>query len=121
MMDERAGTSTFSEGRLKGWNTGAGVRWQDKVAFGFPIINDPTFGIVPDVRHPYYGPSDTSYDAWVGYSRKFRKVSWKVQLNVRNIGVGNELIPISAQPDGSVNSWRIRESQTWSLRNTFTF
>ena len=113
---------TFSnEGRLKGWNTGAGVRWQDKIAYGFPIINDPTFGIVPDVRHPYYGPAETSFDAWIGYGRKFRKVSWKVQLNVRNIGVGNELIPVGAQPDGSVNSWRIREAQTWSLRNTFTF
>jgi hypothetical protein len=44
-----------------------------------------------------------------------------VQLNVRNLGVGNELIPVSAQPDGTPNSWRIRESQAWSLRNTFTF
>lgn len=112
---------TFTQERLKGFSVGGGVRWQDKQAFGFPIINDPTFGVVPDVRHPYYSPSDTSYDAWIGYSRKFKRVNWKVQLNVRNIGVGNELIPISAQPDGSVASWRIRESQTWSLRNTFTF
>jgi hypothetical protein len=35
--------------------------------------------------------------------------------------VGEELIPVSAQPDGTPNSWRIRESQTWSLRNTFAF
>lgn len=112
---------TFTEGKLKGWSTGGGVRWQDKIAYGFPIINDPTYGIVPDIKHPYYGPVDISYDAWLGYGRKFRKVSWRVQLNVRNIGVGNELVPVSAQPDGSVNSWRIRESQTWSLRNTFTF
>lgn len=111
----------FSEGRLKGWSTGASVRWQDKVAYGFPIINDPAFGIVPDVRHPYYGPTDTSIDAWIGYSRKLRNVSWKVQLNVRNIGVGDELIPVGAQPDGTPNRWRIRESQTWTLRNTFTF
>jgi hypothetical protein len=110
-----------SDGRLKGWNVGGGIRWQDKVAYGFPIIDDPVFGIVPDVQNPYYGPADTSYDAWIGYNRKFRKVTWRVQLNVRNIGVGDELIPVGAQPDGSVNSWRIRESQTWSLRNTFTF
>jgi len=35
--------------------------------------------------------------------------------------VGDELIPVSAQPDGSVAAWRIREAQTWTLRNTFTF
>ncbi|HEY1111348.1 MAG TPA: TonB-dependent receptor plug domain-containing protein [Opitutaceae bacterium] len=113
---------TFAnDGKLKGFSVGGGVRWQDKVAYGFPIINDPTFGIVPDVRNPYYGPTDTSFDAWIGYGRKFKKVAWRVQLNVRNIGVGDELIPVGAQPDGSVNSWRIRETQSFSLRNTFTF
>ena len=112
---------TFGEGRLKGFSVGGGVRWQDQLVYGFPIVNDPTFGIVPDIRNPYYGPAQSSYDAWVGYRRKFEKFGWSVQLNVRNIGVGDELIPVSAQPDGTPNSWRIREAQTWSLRNTFTF
>jgi hypothetical protein len=112
---------TFGEGPFKGFNVGGGIRWQDQLVYGFPIINDPAFGIVPDIKNPYYGPSQTSYDAWIGYRRKFQKFSWSVQLNVRNIGVGNELIPVSAQPDGTPNSWRIREAQTWSLRNTFTF
>ncbi|HWA26524.1 MAG TPA: TonB-dependent receptor plug domain-containing protein [Lacunisphaera sp.] len=113
---------TFSkDSRLNGFNVGGGVRWQDKLVYGFPIVDDPTFGIVPDIHHPYYAPTQTNYDAWIGYRRKFEKFDWQVQLNVRNIGVGNELIPVSAQPDGSVNAWRIRESQTWSLRNTFTF
>jgi outer membrane receptor protein involved in Fe transport len=112
---------TFSEGRLKGFNVGGGVRWQDKLVYGYPIINDAQFGIVPDIRHPYYAPSETSFDAWIGYRRKFDQFTWNIQLNVRNIGVGNELVAVGAQPDGSVNSWRIRGSQTWSLRNTFTF
>ncbi len=54
------------------------------------------------------------------YSRRFEKFDWKARLNVRNIGVGNELIPVASQPDGSIASWRIRESQSWSLRNTLT-
>jgi hypothetical protein len=112
---------TFGEGRLKGFSIGGGVRWQDELVYGFPIIDDAAFGIVPDIRNPYHGPSQTSYDAWVGYRRKFQRFSWSVQLNVRNIGVGNELIPVSAQPDGTPNSWRIREAQTWSLRSTFAF
>ncbi len=112
---------SFSEGRFKGFNVGAGVRWQDKVAIGAPIIMHPVFGPAPDVRNPYYGPSETNYDAWVGYRRKFERFNWSIQLNVRNIGVGNELIPVSAQPDGSIAGWRIAPSQNWSLRNTFSF
>ncbi|HEU5081062.1 MAG TPA: TonB-dependent receptor plug domain-containing protein [Opitutaceae bacterium] len=112
---------TFSEGFLDGFNVGMGVRWQDRAAIGTPIISDPVFGPSPDVRHPYYAPSETNYDAWIGYRHKFRHFSWAVQLNVHNIGVGNELIPVSAQPDGSIAGWRIAASQYWSLRNTFTF
>jgi hypothetical protein len=112
---------TFGEGRLKGFGVGGGVRWQGRVVYGFPIINDPSFGIVPDIKNPFYGPSQTNYDAWVSYRRKFEKFTWSAQVNVRNLGVGNELIPVSAQPDGTPNSWRIREAQTWSLRSTFSF
>jgi hypothetical protein len=112
---------SFNEGRLKGFSVGGGVRWQDKLVYGYPIIDDPEFGIVPDIHHPYYAPSETSYDAWIGYRRKFAKFNWSIQLNVRNIGVGNELVAVGAQPDGSVNSWRIRGAQAWSLRNTFSF
>jgi len=38
-----------------------------------------------------------------------------------NIGVGNKLIPINAQPDGTPNSWRIAESQKWTLTNRVNF
>jgi hypothetical protein len=112
---------TFSEGRLKGFSIGGGVRWQDKIAIGFPIAVHPVFGISPDVKNPYYGPRETNYDAWIGYGKKFRRFNWRIQLNVQNIGVGDELIPVSAQPDGSINSWRIAAEQSWTLRNTFTF
>jgi hypothetical protein len=109
------------EGLLKGFNVGAGVRWQDKIAQGFPIIVHPDFGVAPDVRHPHYGPAETNVDGWVGYRRKFKRVNWNVQVNVRNIGVGKELIPVSANPDGTVGTWRIAPEQVWTLRNTFTF
>lgn len=116
---------TFRNGPFKGFNIGGGIRWQDKVAIGAPIIvdfeTDPVFGIAPDPENPYYGPSETNFDAHIGYTRKFRTFTWSVQLNVRNIGIGDELIPVSAQPDGSIASWRIRAEETWSLRSTFTF
>jgi hypothetical protein len=112
---------SFSEGRLKGFNVGLGARWQDKSAIGAPIIEHPLFGVAPDVRNPYYAPSEMNYDAWVGYRRKFKNFDWRIQVNVKNIGVGDDLIPIVAQPDGSISGWRIAPSQSWTLRNTFSF
>jgi hypothetical protein len=73
------------------------------------------------VAHPYYGAAETNYDAWVGYRKKFKHVDWRVQLNVYNIGVGKELIPVGAQPDGSIAAWRIAPEQRFKLTNTFTF
>lgn len=112
---------SFTEGPFRGFNVGLGVRWQDEVAIGAPIIDHPIFGPAPDVTNPYYGPSETNVDAWVGYTRKFEHFDWRIQLNVRNIGVGNELIPVGAQPDGSIAGWRIAPTQSWTIRNTFSF
>jgi hypothetical protein len=44
-----------------------------------------------------------------------------VQLNVRNLGVNRKLIPVAAQPDGSIAAYRIAEPMTWTLTNRFEF
>lgn len=112
----------FTEGIVRGFNVGAAARWQDKIAIGFPVIIDPVAGPIPDVKHPYYGPTEINYDAWVGYSRKlWNKYNWSVQLNLKNLGVGNELVPVNTQPDGTRNSWRIAEAQKWTLTSTVSF
>jgi hypothetical protein len=112
----------FTEGVARGFNVGAAVRWQDKVAIGFPVINDPAAGFIPDVKHPYFGGTETNYDGWIGYSRKlWNKYNWSLQLNVKNIGVGDKLIPVNAQPDGTLNSYRIAEPQKWTLTSTVSF
>lgn len=114
----------FKRGFLKGWNIGGGVRWQDKVAIGFPVVHvngDPALDRVPDVHNPYYGPRQTNYDLWIGYTRKFKKFTFKAQLNIKNVGVGEKLIPVEAQPDGSIAAWRIREPQYISMRTSFNF
>jgi len=80
-----------------------------------------TFNPVYDVAHPFYADDTTNYDAWIGYSRRLKHFRWSVQLNVRNIGVEKALIPVSAQPDGSVAAYRIAEPMTWTLSNTFNF
>lgn len=124
------GNYQFQDGRLKGWAIGTGVRWQDKAAIGYPVATfeddlSPSDGIdevsdvrVSDVRSPFYGPRETRYDAWVSYQTRLFKKKYPVrfQLNVRNIGIHDQLYPVVANPDGRVAVWGISESE----RYTFT-
>jgi hypothetical protein len=115
----------FTEGRLKGFNVGAALRWQSDVVIGYPPIPNPSnpTKILFDIANPYKGPAETDIDLWVGYGRKILndKVDWRIQANVRSLGKGNELIPITSQPDGSGAGYRIAPRQYWSLSNTFRF
>ena len=113
---------SFNQSFLKGWRVGGAYRWQDKSAIGYPVKVFPDGSGVYDVKRPFYGPTESNVDAWIGYSRKLgEKIRWSAQLNVRNIGVGNRLIPVSAQPDGTYDSMRIAEPQTWQLTTSFEF
>jgi outer membrane receptor protein involved in Fe transport len=113
---------SFTEGKLKGFNVGAGYRWMDKVAIGYPVIKESASKITFDLDNPYYGPKQDAIDLWVGYERKLTsKIDWRIQLNIRNLGDGNKLIPLSTQYDGTVAAWGIAPSQSWTLTNTFRF
>jgi len=114
----------FSEGRLKGVSVGGAVRWQSAVVTGYRPIPNPTdpSKISFDIANPYKGPAETDIDLWVGYGRKLSaKIDWRIQLNVRSIGKGDDLIPVTVQPDGSPAGYRIAPSQYWTLTNTFKF
>jgi TonB-dependent Receptor Plug Domain len=113
----------FDRGIAKGFNVGAGLRWEDKIIIGYkPVVGATADDISFDLNSPYMGPAETSFDFWIGYSRKiWRNIDWNIQLNVRNAFVGNELIPITVQPDGSPAGYRIKPPQIWSLTNTFKF
>lgn len=129
------GNYQFQGERLRGWGVGAGVRWQDKAAIGFPVATfesdlSPSDGItelsdlrISDVRNPIFGPTQTRFDAWVSYSGKlFRdRVPYKVQLNVRNLFTHDELVPVVANPDGSIPVWSIAEGRKFTLSARFSF
>jgi outer membrane receptor protein involved in Fe transport len=114
---------SFTQGRLKGFRIGGAYRWQDKAAIGFPVAVAPDGSAFYDVTRPFYGPTEGNVDGWIGYSRNIfgDRVRWSAQLNVRNIGKGDRLIPVSTQPDGTYDSLRIGEAQTWLLTNSFEF
>lgn len=109
---------SFTRGMLRGVGVGASYRWQDKVGIGYPVNSDSSFNITS----PYYGPAEDSFDLWVSYERKLsKKLNWKIQLNARNVGAKDGMIPITAEPDGSVAVARIKPVQEWFVTNTFSF
>jgi outer membrane receptor for ferric coprogen and ferric-rhodotorulic acid len=113
----------FRSGRLKGFSIGGAARWQDRVAIGFPATKNAAGAWVYDVRKPYYGSDEINYDAWLRYShRLFKdKIGWRVQLNVRDIFGSDDLIAVTAQPNGQVASARIPQPNKWTITNTFEF
>ncbi len=121
------GNYTFArDSLLGGWNVGGAARWQDKVAVGYPIIDVRQDGgtiAVPDLTRPYQGPAELKFDGWVGYTRRIwrERVRWSVQLNVRDLLNEDDLVPVMAQPDGSIASWVAPQGRVFNLRSTFEF
>lgn len=112
----------FREGRLKGWNIGGAARYQSAATLAYTPIQGPSY-IDYDLSKPYKDDAQIDFDLWVGYERRILrdKVNWRAQLNIANVGVGNELIPVTVQPDGTPAAWRIRPAQQIFLTNTFRF
>lgn len=113
----------IQSGRLANVNFGCAVRWQDKAAIGYyPKYNEVASIWVTDASNPIYGPSETDIDAWIGYQRVLKNgIDWSIQLNVRNLFADDDLIPIQANPDGTVAQARIPSETVWTLTNTFRF
>ena len=113
----------FDRGVLKNFNVGGGVRYESSIVIGYkPIAGATPDSISFDIANPYRGPSETNYDLWVGYGRKvWHNIDWSVQFNVRNLGVGNKLVPVTTEPDGTPATYRIRAPQVMYLTNTFKF
>jgi len=113
----------FRTGKLKGFSIGGAARWQDRVAIGFPAKRNEAGAWVYDVSNPYYGSDDLKFDAWLRYGRRAfgDKVRWSIQLNVRDLMAGDDLIAVTAQPNGQVASARIPQPNKWTVTNTFEF
>ncbi len=116
---------SFRRGFLKGFTIGGAVRWQDRVAIGYPLIPNADGNLVSDVANPYWGPTDLAVDASCSYTRKIKfggtPITWRIGLNCRNLNADDTLIPIRANPDGTVGTLRIPPERMFSLTNSFTF
>jgi outer membrane receptor protein involved in Fe transport len=131
------GNYDFQGEALKGFGVGAGVRWLDKAALGYPVRSFradltpvpegapalPSDIRISDVRNPYFGPSETRYDAWVSWGTRIAngKYGVKVQLNVRNLFTEDELVPAVINPDGTIPVWSIAEGRKYTITARLSF
>lgn len=114
---------SFMGDALNGISIGAAVRWQDKLAIGYPTTRNLDSSVTLDLQNPYYAPAETNIDAWIGYENKIMRgrVNWTVQLNVRNLFGQNDPIAIGIQPWGEISTVRLAPERRWYLTNTFSF
>jgi hypothetical protein len=111
---------------LRGFNVGGAIRWQDEIGIGRPVIVDPDLGFVPDLANPFFGPDETMVDAWIGWKKELgiilgKDTLLKVQLNIRNLLNEDDLIPVRANPDGTIPVVRIPSERRFELRGSLSY
>ena len=113
----------FADGFLDGFRLGGAIRYESGVSVGFPYYFDDNGEPTADIKNPFKRGSDERFDLWLGYNRKLSngKVDWSIQLNIYNIFGDDELIPVRANPDGTIANFRIQQGATWRLSTTFGF
>lgn len=114
---------TFTKGFLKNVGIGGAFRWEDRSTIGYyPTFNSDANAWVIDLNKPIKGPTEQHYDAWISYERSLgHGIKWSIQLNVNDVFSEKKLVPIQANPDGTIAQVRIPSLTTWNLRNTFNF
>ena len=112
----------FTEGRFEGLGVGGAVRWREATAIGYGLKDDDPGAL--DFDKVIYGDDYLRFQLWFDYT--FKKIGdtnidWNVRVNVRNLFNDKDLIPIQANPDGSITGVRIGEPRVFEIVNTFTF
>jgi hypothetical protein len=118
---------SFRDGPLKGFSIGASARWQSDAAIGYPLTDVQLESLqgatitIGDVLNPYRGEEQYSFDMSCGYSKRFGKTNWQIQLNLRNLQNidSDNLSDVIAQPDGSAAKVRWDPPFQWQITNTF--
>lgn len=116
------GNYSFTDGPLQRFNVGGAYRYVDDAAIGYGLKVVGEDLLIPDVETVYYGRDQHSFDLWVGYNFRIKRgVTWRIQLNVRNLFADSDPLPVQTQPDGSVARVRYAPPRTFLLQNTIRF
>lgn len=118
----------FSDGKFKGFSLGGSARYQSASTLAYQPYNEVSEFtgrefLAYDLDTPFKDDSQLDFDLWFAYGKPIfnDKVDWRVQMNIANVGVGDELVPITVQPDGTPAAYRIKAPQQIFITNTFKF
>lgn len=95
----------FTGERLKGFNIGGAARWRAKPTIGYGTALSSSGVTVLDLDKAYKGKEEFYLDGILGYSGKlkaFSGMSYRLQLNVRNLLDEHKPIPIQTWTTGEV-------------------
>ncbi|MDQ8181022.1 TonB-dependent receptor plug domain-containing protein [Pelagicoccus sp. SDUM812005] len=114
---------SFKDGKFKGLGIGGAYRWMDESNLGYyPKYDAEANAWVNDLSKPIKGSSEDYFDAWVSYETNIGgDKTWSIQLNVYDLFADDELIPVRANPDGTIAQVRIPGETRWSISNTIRF
>ena len=114
----------FREGIFRGWGVGVNVRYQSRVAIGFPIAPDAEGIPKPDIENPFFGPAHTNWGFRLAYRKRIwnNKVNWRIQLNLSNVfSDKRDLIPVRMTDIGLLAQSRTAPPRGWVISNRFNF
>jgi outer membrane receptor protein involved in Fe transport len=116
----------ITEGGLKGFNVGGGVRYESKAAIGYRV--DKTSEGIPFfvADNPFTDDGKFDLDLWFGWKKRISDrgengINMKIQLNFKNLLEGDGITPIHMNPDGVVSTYRINPPKMWFITTTFEF
>ncbi|MDQ8205681.1 TonB-dependent receptor plug domain-containing protein [Pelagicoccus sp. SDUM812003] len=114
---------SFSDGKFKGLGLGGAYRWMDESNLGYyPKYDADANAWVNDLENPIKGSSEDYLDLWVSYEMPIGgDKTWSIQLNVYDVLADDALIPVQANPDGTIAQVRIPGETSWAISNTFRF
>lgn len=115
----RSGGSKF----LEGFGIGGALRWMGEIVLGNPLLQDEFGNWVPDIQNPFMGPSETKLDLWITYSYRLEKanIDGRLRFGIKNAFGSSDVIPVNANPDGRVQTFRLEQPRIFELTNTFSF
>lgn len=108
----------FTEGRLRGFNIGGAVRWRAAPTIGYGVKTSTSGSKVLDLDRSFLGREETYVDLLAGYRgrlKAFGGMSYRVQLNVRNLLNANDPIPVGALTTGAVSRLATIDSRVYVM------
>jgi hypothetical protein len=102
----------FTDGALKGFNIGGGVRYLGPLSVG---VDQADLSLM-------FGNSKTLYDLLLGYRRKLgKRMDVKFQLNIRNLLDERDYTVAGLESDGRLRRMVLQSPREYQFRTTFSW